>query len=163
MDKEKKSEKETDEDILSEARERFRIASEAESLNRELAMDDINFRNGDQWDERTKREREIEGRPCLTINKLEQRVDQITGDQRMNRMGAIIRPLDSSNSHTEKVKGANFTLAQTISGIIKNIEMISNAKSAYDTAFDHSVGHGFGYWSIYTEYNDDDSFEQDIS
>ena len=47
-------------------------------------------------------------------------------------------------------------------GIIKNIEAVSHAKTAYDTAFDHSVGHGRGYWRIITEYSSDDSFDQDI-
>ena len=148
--------------IVEEAIKRFKTAVDAEFENRRLAQDDINFRHGDQWEAGTKRLREQEGRPCLTINKLEQRVDQVTGDQRMNRMGAVIRPLDSTNSHTEKVPGGNFTLAQIISGIIKNIESTSNAKSAYDIGFDHAVGHGFGYWSIQTEYNSDDSFDQDI-
>lgn len=145
-----------DEAIIKEALKRFKQAYEAESENRELALDDVNFRNGDQWEEGAKHQRETEGRPCLTVNKLEQRVDQVTGDQRMNRMGAIIRPLDVSESN------GDFKLSEIISGIIKNIESVSNAKSAYDTAFDHAVGHGFGYWRIITEYSDDDSFEQDI-
>lgn len=150
------------EKIVKEAIKRFKVAVDAESDNRRLALDDIDFRNGDQWEAGVKRIREHEGRPCLTINKLEQRVDQVTGDQRMNRMGAIIRPLNSTNSFTERAPGRNFTLAQVYSGIIKNIESISNAKSAYDIAFDQAVGHGFGFWSIKTEYNDDDSFDQDI-
>lgn len=147
----------TDEDIIAEAVKRFKLAYDYESKNRELALDDVNFRNGDQWHETDKQQRQAEKRPCLTINKLEQRVDQVTGDQRMNRMGAIIRPLDNSQSYNE-----NFTLAQIFSGTIKNIEAISHAKTAYDTAFDHSVGHGFGYWRIITEYSNDDSFDQDI-
>lgn len=146
----------TEEEILKEAVSRFKIASEAESINRELAIDDIKFRHGDQWQDGVKRQRELENRPCLTINKLEQRVDQVTGDQRMNRMGVIIRPLNVTESNGQ------FQLAEIYTGIIKNIEAVSNAKSAYDTAFDHAVGHGFGYWRIITEYNDDDSFDQDI-
>jgi len=149
-------------DIVKEAIKRFKIAVDSDFENRKLAQDDIDFRNGDQWEAGIKRIREHEGRPCLTVNKLEQRIDQVTGDQRMNRMGAVIRPLDSTSSYSELSPGMNFTLAQVFSGIIKNIEAISNAKSAYDTAFDHAVGHGFGYWSIITEYNDDDSFDQDI-
>jgi len=91
-DKKKSDKKETDEDIIAEALRRYKVAVEHDNENDELALDDIDFRNGDQWHEKDKREREAEGRPCLTINKLEQRVDQVTGDQRMNRMGAIIRP-----------------------------------------------------------------------
>jgi hypothetical protein len=54
-------------------------------------------------------------------------------------------------------------LAEVMSGIIKNIEATSNAKSAYDCAFDHAVGHGFGYWRIITQFSDDDSFDQEIA
>ena len=158
MDKEEKVKKgvDSDEEILTEARKRFKIAYDAESDNRELALDDINFRNGDQWEATTKTQRKAEGRPCLTINKLEQRVDQVTGDQRMNRMGPIIRPLNVTESN-----GA-FSLAKVIDGMIRNIESTSGASGAYDTAFDHAVGHGTGYWRIVSEENDDDSFDQDI-
>jgi len=145
-----------DDDLLKEARKRFRIAYEAEASNRELALDDINFRHGDQWEEGARQKRVREERPILTVNKLEQRVDQVTGDQRMNRMGVIVRPLDVTESN------GRFNQAEVITGIIKNIEAVSNAKTAYDTAFDHAVGHGFGYWRLITKYNDDDSFDQDI-
>ncbi len=155
--KKKAKKTETDQDIIAEALRRYKIAVEADSENDDLALDDIDFRNGDQWHEKDRIEREADNRPCLTINKLEQRVDQITGDQRMNRMGAIIRPTDTTKSYNP-----NFTIAQIYSGIIKNIEAVSNAKTAYDTAFDHSVGHGKGYWRIITEYSSDDSFDQDI-
>jgi len=153
----KKAKVETeDSKIIAEALHRYQLAIEADSECHDLALDDVDFRNGDQWHDQDKKDRQDEGRPCLTINKLEQRVDQVTGDQRMNRMGAVIRPLDSAASYS------TFTLAEVMGGIIKNIEAVSNAKSAYDTAFDHAVGHGFGYWRIVTEYNNDDSFDQDI-
>jgi len=157
MAKEKVKKVTEDTEIIAEALRRWKIADDAESDCRKLELDDVDFRNGDQWEENARLEREKEGRPCLTINKLEQRVDQVTGDQRMNRMGAIIRPLDSTNSYS-----SSFTLAEVMGGIIKNIESTSNAKAAYDTAFDHAVGHGRGYWRIVTEFNSDDSFDQDI-
>ena len=158
MDKEKKVKKgvDSDEEILAEGRERFKMAYDAESDNRELYLDDIKMRNGEHWSPEDKTKRESKGRPCLTINKLEQRVDQVTGDQRMNRMGPIIRPLNVTESN-----GA-FSLAKVFDGIIRNIESTSDASGAYDTAFDHAVGHGVGYWRIITEYNDDDSFDQSI-
>ena len=157
MAKKKAKEVETDQDIIDEALRRYKIAVDHDFENDELSLDDIDFRNGDQWHEKDRLEREADNRPCLTINKLEQRVDQITGDQRMNRMGAIIRPTDTTKSYNP-----NFSIAQIYSGIIKNIEAISNAKTAYDTAFDHSVGHGRGYWRIITKFSNDDSFDQDI-
>lgn len=146
-----------DKDIIAEALKRYKLSVDEEEECRNLALDDVDFRNGDQWYDKDRLQRREQNRPCLTVNKLEQRVDQVTGDQRMNRMGAIIRPLDSTSSYS-----SSFSLAEVVGGIIKNIEAISNAKGAYDTAFDHAVGHGFGFWRIVTEYNDDDSFDQDI-
>lgn len=149
--------KKKEEDILAEARKRFKLAVDAESEQRELSIDDINFRHGDQWDESAKQTRKQQQRPCLTINKMEQRVDQVTGDQRMNRMGALIRTTNGASSNNE-----SYDLAQAMMGVIKGIEHQCMAKTAYDTAFDHAVGHGFGFWRIVTEFSDDDSFEQDI-
>ena len=150
---------EADSKILEEAKKRFRLAVDAEADNRRLALDDINFRHGNQWEDGVKQERELEGRPCLTINKLEQRVDQVTGDQRMNRMGVVVRPMNTAAAQKYTI---NFTQAEIMAGLIKNIEATSNAKQAYDLAFDHAVGHGFGYWRYITEYTDDDTFDQDI-
>ncbi len=152
-----KSEKESDEDILAEARKRFKIACDAEKEQRELSGEDIEFRNGDQWADDAKKLRENERRPCLTINKMEQRVDQVTGDQRMNRMGPVIRTMNGAGSNNER-----YDLAQVMMGIIRQIEYQSNAKTAYDTAFDHAVGHGMGYARIITAFSDDDTFDQDI-
>lgn len=61
----------SDEDILEEARAAFQQAADAEAENRRDALDDLRFaRLGEQWPEKVRRERELEGRPCLTINRL---------------------------------------------------------------------------------------------
>ena len=51
MDKSKES-------IVDEAREFFQRASDADHVNRQQALDDLNFVHGDQWPESIKRERE---------------------------------------------------------------------------------------------------------
>ena len=38
----------------------------------------------------------------------------------------------------------------------------SDADVAYDTAIEHAVGQGFGFWRINTRYSCDDAFDQDI-
>ncbi|MEZ1594998.1 portal protein, partial [Pseudomonas aeruginosa] len=38
----------------------------------------------------------------------------------------------------------------------------SNAQDAYDTALEHQVQGGVGYWRVVTDYVDDESFDQDI-
>ena len=61
----------SDDDILAEAREAFQLAADAEAENRREALDDIRFaRLGEQWPEKVRRDRELEGRPVLTINRL---------------------------------------------------------------------------------------------
>jgi hypothetical protein len=61
----------SDDDILEEARAAFQLAADAEAENRRDALDDLRFaRLGEQWPEKVRRERELEGRPCLTINRL---------------------------------------------------------------------------------------------
>src|SRR5207244_2421184 len=61
----------SDDDLIKEARDAFQLAADAEAENRRDALDDIRFaRLGEQWPQQVKRERELEGRPVLTINRL---------------------------------------------------------------------------------------------
>ena len=60
----------SDKDTLAEALEEFKLSEEAESENRKAWIDDVRFaRLGEQWPDGVKRQREIDGRPCLTINR----------------------------------------------------------------------------------------------
>ena len=57
----------SDKETLSEALEEFSVCEDAESENRQQWLDDVRFaRLGEQWPVGVKRQREIEGRPCLT-------------------------------------------------------------------------------------------------
>jgi hypothetical protein len=65
----------SDDEIIKQAREAFELAAEAEGENRREALDDLRFaRLGEQWPAQIKRERELDGRPCLTINRLDPRI-----------------------------------------------------------------------------------------
>lgn len=69
----------SDDEILAEARAAFALAADAEAENRREALDDLRFaRLGEQWPERVRRERELEGRPCLTINRLPAFIRQVS-------------------------------------------------------------------------------------
>lgn len=160
--------KATDSDkVLREARDRMGLCIDGWSDNRSLALDDIKFRNGEQWPEHIKTQREQQNRPCLTFNQMESFIDQVVGDQRQNRPGIKVRPADQGMG-AGPIKLANvagsqdYDVADVYTGIIRNIEALSRADIAYDTAFDHATGHGFGYIRVATEYTDDDSFDQDI-
>ena len=144
----------TDDDILKEAKEAFTLVSDYEQENRNLAEEDIRFsRLGDQWDDDILRQRQEQGRPALTINKLPTFIRQVVNNARQNKPQIKVRPVDS---------GADVATAKIINGLIRNIEQTSNADVAYDTAADFAVTMGFGYFRIDVDYSDDDTFEQDI-
>ncbi|MDB5439745.1 MAG: hypothetical protein JWM33_2172 [Caulobacteraceae bacterium] len=143
-----------DEDILKEAREAFELAAEREADNRADALDDIRFsRLSEQWPEAVRRQRELEGRPCLTVNKLPAFIRQVVNDARQNKPAIKVSPEDSAaDPHT----------AEIMTGLIRNIERSSDADTAYDIALDSAVTGGFGYFRINTEYACDDSFDQNL-
>lgn len=147
------SQADIDEKILEEAKARFAIAQEAESSNRRDALDDLKFISGKQWHDADENARREDGRPCLTINKLPQVVNQVTNDQRQNRPSIKVCPVDDK---------ANVETARVYAGLIRHIEYASNAEVAYDTAFDFTAKMGCGYWRIVTQYSDPLSFDQDI-
>lgn len=142
------------ESILAELRAFKKECEEADGHNREAMEDDLRFLEGHgQWDERIKASREADGRPCLTINKLPQYVNQVANEIRQSRPSIKVRPVDS-NSDPEKAK--------LLEGLIRNIEYVSKADQAYDTAGFYAVAGGFGAIMVETAYADDDGFEQDI-
>lgn len=142
-------------DMLHEAREAFQRAADHENENRKTALEDIEFsRKGDQWPADIVKQRNTEGRPCLTINKLPAFIRQVVNDARQNKPSIKVHPVDD-NGDTET--------AAVIDGLIRNIEYTSHADIAYDTATEQAVGGGFGYIRVGLDYSHDDSFELDIS
>jgi hypothetical protein len=52
--------------------------------------------------------------------------------------------------------------AQVVQGIIRHIEVNSNADHAYDNAFEYAVRMGWGFMRVRTDYVSEDSFDQEI-
>lgn len=148
--KENKKEQSNDE-IHSEAMKRFEIVEDR--AQRQLSVEEMRFAHveGAQWDENARGKRA--DRPRFTINRIEPAIDQIVGNQRQNRTSIKIRPVSG---------GADEKTATIFNGLVRNIESVSKAANAYDSAFDEAIAGGFGGWRILTEFNDDDVFEQDI-
>jgi len=137
-------------DILKTALEQFEESQDRSQLDRAAAHDDFDFgRLGNQWPEDVKEVRRKEGRPCLTNNKLPSFVRQVVNDARQNKPAIDINPADN---------GADVDTARVISGLVKSIERRSNADVAYDTAIDHAVSGGFGFFRIGIDYASSDSF-----
>lgn len=144
----------SDKDVIEDALEQFALAQESESENRARFVDDMRFaRLGEQWPDSVRISREREGRPVLTINRMPSFARQVVNDSRQNRPSIKVHPVDSN---------ADPKTAEVISGLIRNIEVTSNADVAYDTAVENAVYGGWGYIRIATDYAHDDSFDMDI-
>lgn len=144
----------SDKDWLADGKEAFRLSSEAEKDQRIQSLDDMRFaRLGEQWPGDVAKQRQIEGRPCLTLNRMPAFCKQVINDARQNRPAIKCHPVGS---------GASRETAEILDGLIRNIEYVSNADVAYDTALECSVYGGLGYVVVRTDYASEDSFDQDI-
>lgn len=138
--------------IITEALQRFKQAEDAENDWRNTGLEADKFATGEQWPRNVKQAREVESRPCLTINRMMQFVRQVTNDARMNRPSVKIDPVDDSDKD----------VAEILEGLVRHIQVASNADVAYDTACQSQVTKGWGYFRVITDYCDDDTFDQNI-
>ena len=139
--------------VITEAVEFLKFCNDADTMNRQEALEDLKFVSGDQWPVELQNSRNLESRPCLTINKLDGYCRQVANQQRQQRPRIKVH---ATNTHEQMVE------AQDIQGIIRHIEVNSNADHAYDNAFDYAVRMGWGFMRVRTDYVNEDSFDQEI-
>lgn len=138
------------EKVMQEARDRLKRGEDWESSFWQLYVQDIKFRFGDsdngwQWPDDLRKDREINKRPTLTINKVGPLCQLITNNQRQNKAAVKVRPANDR---------ASYDAAQIFEGLVRQIEYASNAQAIYDDAGDSQVEGGIGYWKINTRYVD---------
>ncbi|NDD52658.1 hypothetical protein EBZ39_02055 [bacterium] len=138
---------------ITEAIKFWRLVNDSDSTNRAEALQDVKFAAGEQWPVEIQNSRNLESRPCLTINKIDAYIRQVTNQQRQQRPRIKVHPVNNL---------ADYKIAQVIEGITRHIEINSNADTAYDTAFDYAVRMGWGYWRVNYRYVREDSFDQEI-
>lgn len=139
--------------LIDEAKQFLRFANEADTMNRQEALEDLKFVNGEQWPIELQNSRNLESRPVLTINKVDTYCRQVANQQRQQRPRIKVHGMNTVQDAAE---------AEIIQGLIRHIEVNSNAETAYDTAFDYAVRMGWGYLRIRTDYISEDSFDQEI-
>jgi hypothetical protein len=142
-----------DNSLIDEVKKRLEACITHESDNRQNAVDDLRFLKGEQWPEQMRRMRELEFRPCLTVNKLPTFLHQIQNDLRQNKPAIKVHPVDDN---------ADIDTAEILQGMIRHIEYNSNADYAYDTAVSSAAAVGFGYFRLITDYCDPNTFDQEI-
>lgn len=143
-------------EILQEARDRFRRASDWEKTARTRFKDDVRFAEADaynMWQWPTDIQQQRAKRVMLTVNRVRQHNLDILNDARQSRVAVQVRPLRG---------GASYDSAMILDGVIRHIEYVSNAESAYQAALKFAVQGGIGWIRLVTDYVGDDSFDQEI-
>jgi hypothetical protein len=150
--------------VHAEALERFRLAADAEAKQREREQEDLRFVDFDQqWPDDVKQARNgyqpgnglpaVPARPCLTINKLRQPVEQVANQARQARLALKFAP---------KSSGANQDIADSFEDIVRAVQANSRASLARQWAFDRAAKCGRGFYRILTEYSNDGDNDLDI-
>lgn len=145
-----------DKELIDEAKERYKQAVMGWGHIYDAATDDLKFVydvDAGQWPDSIRQKRAADGRPIITVNKLQKFVRQLRGDQMINRPRIKVIPVDDK---------ADVKTAELYNGIIRQIEYLSSAETAYDTAYMHAVSSSVGFFRLITKYADDNSFNQDI-
>ena len=143
-----------DEDILKEAKDHYRTASDGWKHIYDEAKEDLNFVydvGHGQWPAEVRKTRE--NRPIITVNKLQKFVRQLRGEQMQNRPRMTVIPVDSV---------ADPKMAELYNALIRQIEYLSSANIAYDTAYGNAISCSVGFFRLITQYEDEQSFDQEI-
>ena len=139
--------------FLTDCRKKLDAAYQYERENRREAAIDLAFLAGYQWPESIRKERQAQGRPILTINRLPQFVRQVTNDIRQADLAIKVSPVDDNSDPK---------LAKIFNGLLRQIHYQSSAKHVYGTAAEHQVSCGIGWFRVCTEYTDDQGFDQEL-
>lgn len=121
--------------------------------NRVEGIRDLQFLANDQWDARDKRDREVDGRPVLTVNRLIQPVKLVANSIRFAVPSVKTTPVDREDDAGK---------AWVLGALIRQIQRQSMATWVYSVATGHAAACGIGHFRILTDYVDDDVFEQEI-
>ena len=137
-------------DIFEEAKDRFSEALEAVREDHLLAQEDFSFLAGEQWPETVERKREASNQPKLTINLLPHYMNQVVNDARQNKPAIKVFPVEDGDED----------LAEIREGLIRNIEVQSQAGHHYVRSLSHAATGGFGFLRVGTKWAS--GFDQDL-
>jgi len=144
--------------IVAEAQNEFERAIDWEDFARKNFRLDWMFHNADsengfQWPDDIRSTRDVDAKPCLTINHTRQHNLMLINEMIDNRPSISIKPVGD---------GATKAAADVWEGIIRRIEYLSEANDIYEVAVTYQVTAGIGYFRLYTDWEDGNSFSQSL-
>lgn len=122
------------------------------TINRSLYYEWIDFVMGDQWREDESKLFERYNKIPLVMNKLGVLMNHLLGDQIQNTPNLQILPDENVPVQTAEVRAA----------LIRNINLNSDAKTVYQTAYGQAIVGGYSAYCVATRYIHDESFDQEI-
>jgi|TARA_R110000765_G_scaffold11593_3_gene36615 hypothetical protein len=114
------------------------------------AHDFVDKRDG-QWEPMWAEARK--GKPQYTFDLCNSFIDQVSGQMQSMDFDIKVRPQSGD---------ASKDVAKTLDGLVRNIEVVSNAKMTYDSAGRNMITAGLDGWEVQNDYVDGDSFDQDL-
>ncbi len=158
--------------IVKEVRDNAHAAWKWDRDNRIDQESDLQHLAGNQWPEVVRQQREKQGRPVLTINRLGQFVNQVVNDIRKADIAIKVSPSDGAVIEAEQVsdpqiemeggKPKPLTMAEVWNGLIREIQYQSRARMVYAQSVMHSTGCGIGHFRINTQWCDEMQDRQEI-
>jgi hypothetical protein len=123
---------------------------------KEEAHVDMRYVSGDPWDPADRAQREDAGRPCISLDELNQYLNQYNNTLRQNKRAIQVIPKGSGADDKDATRREN---------LIRGIENESNAQEAYVTMAENAASRSYGYLLLRTEFRGDwkDSDDPDQS
>ncbi len=141
------------EKLLEEIRSRFDYTVNRWQTIRQEAAVDMRYVSGDPWDPQERNARIAAGRPVISVDELNQYVNQLINSIRQNKRTGKVDP---------RGDGANDKTAELREDLIRQIEYRSNAQAVHCTAFSGAVERSYGYSRISKCYCGEDEFDMEL-
>lgn len=158
-----------DTELLKKARERFKLADDADSEQQKRERDDIAFEAGQQWPADIQLARQgqqptngmpaVPARPTLVINKVKEPVRQILNQERASDIGIELVPADDFGDLGLIPDDTEITLRE---GLVRRIQRESIAADARTWAFKRAVIAGRGYYLVMTRFLPGKTWDQEV-
>ncbi len=151
--------------VAQAAMKRWQLVVEADQTQRAQELEDLQFDRGrteDHWaktqiDNRRGAVGEdgvpVTERPCLVVNKLDQPVQQVINEGRQSRLSLVVKPRPGAGSAKA---------AEIRQGMLRAIEVDSNAHGARMWAYERAVKCGRGYYRVEKKFANDGDFLVDL-
>lgn len=138
---------------LKEIRDLFAFDTGEWNAIRDEGTQDMQYAAGDPWDPKDREDRRKAGRPCLSVDELNQYLNQVVNEVRSNKRAVKFTPIGD---------GATDQSAQFYADKMREIEYRSRAQVAYTTGFENCVTRSFGFVRVNTRYQSSTAVNQDL-